>query len=312
MSEFLAPAKINLHLRVTGRTEHGYHLLDTSFAYVDACDILHIAPAPELYVSCSDMSLSGENNLVFRVLQALREKYRISDGLHVLVEKHLPAQAGLGGGSSDAATALIVANHLWGLDLESRELSRFAAPFGADIPCFLFGGASLAQGTGDRLASLQLPVGDRHVVLAHPGPGLSTAEVFACFDRRHGDQPQAELTPAQLTAIGAKVTIPAGWRDSAAKQLPLGENMLENISAGMCPELARLLTEMRSIQPSSWMSGSGTACVALCDSAAQAKRLAGRLTAAGLAAWVHAGRLLTRHPLYDSGMQPRDWGVAKR
>jgi 4-diphosphocytidyl-2-C-methyl-D-erythritol kinase len=311
MNECPAPAKINLHLRVTGRTAQGYHLLDTSFAYVDACDILHIAPAPDLRVSCSDPTLSGENNLVFRVLQALRDRYRIGDGLHVLVEKHLPAQAGLGGGSSDAATALVVANKLWGLGLASRELCLFAAPFGADIPCFLFGRASLAQGTGDRLAPLQLPAGDQHVVLAHPGPGLSTAEVFACFDRTHKDRPDA-WTPAELTTIGAKVTIPAGWRDGVAQQLPLGENMLEDISVGMCPELARLLAEMRRIQPSSWMSGSGTACVALCDSAAQAESMAGRLAAEGLAAWTHAGKLLARHPLHDSGMQPSDWGVAKR
>lgn len=311
MTEFPAPAKINLHLHVTGRTARGYHLLDTSFAFVDACDILHIAPAPELHVSCSDAMLNGENNLVFRVLQALRDRYRIPDGLHVLVEKHLPAQAGLGGGSSDAATALIAANNLWGLGLESRELSLFAAPFGADIPCFLFGSSSLAQGTGDRLAPLQLPAIDQHVVLAHPGPGLSTAEVFERFDLLHDEQPAAS-TPAELTTMGAKVTIPASWRDGAAQQLPLGENMLENISASMCPELASLLAEMRRIQPSSWMSGSGTACVALCDSAAQAEDLAGHLASDGFAAWTHAGSLLPRHPLHDSGMQPSDWGVAKR
>ncbi len=309
MSRYPAPAKINLHLHITGRTAQGYHLLDTSFAYVDACDILHIAPAPQLHVSCSDPSLNGANNLVFQVLQALREKYRISGGLHVLIEKHLPAQAGLGGGSSDAATALIVANALWELGLSNQELCRFALHFGADIPCFLFGGASLAQGIGEHLSPLSLPVEEQHVVLAHPGEGLSTSEVFAHFDREYGLLPDrsmpaelasAQLTTAQLTQMGAKVTIPTAWRDGAVQRLPVGENMLEDISVSMCPELARLLSEMRSIQPSSWMSGSGTACVALCENADQAKSMAGHLAGAGLAAWTHAGKLLACHPLYDS------------
>ncbi len=306
MPELQAPAKINLHLHITGMTKQGYHLLDTSFAYVDVYDILHIDTAPDLHVSCSDPALNGEHNLVFRVLQALRAQYSVAQGLHVHVKKNLPAQAGLGGGSSDAATALMAANSLWGLHLGSNELAEFATPFGADIPCFLFGGASMAHGIGEKLAPLDIPCETQYVVLAHPGVGLSTATVFARFDEGHG------MVPGQLTPTGVKATMRAGLTAGAAQALPLGENMLEDVSLKMCPELALLLAEMRQAEPTSWMSGSGTACISLCESAGQAEKLAGHLVANQFATWTHAGTLLARHPLHNSSMQPADWGVAKR
>lgn len=310
MLELPAPAKINLHLRITGRTKQGYHLLDTSFAYVDACDVLRIEADSKLQVSCSDATLNGADNLVFRVLHALRDRYGVAKGLRVHVEKRLPSQAGLGGGSSDAATALMAANRLWALDLDSRELAAFATPFGADIPCFLFGQASMAAGIGEELSPLALMPRTQHVVLAHPGVGLSTAAVFARFDSEH------DLKPGQLTPRGAKATMRAGLKAAAARlceaPLPLGENALEAVSEQLCPELARLLAAMRRERPASWMSGSGTACVALCDSGEQAGELAERLAAEHLAAWTHTGKLLDCHPLAGSGLQPADWGVAKR
>jgi len=308
MLEVPAPAKINLHLHITGLTAQGYHLLDTSFAYVDVYDVLHIEPAPDLKVSCSDASLDGENNLVFRVLHALRERYGIKQGLRVHIDKQLPSQAGLGGGSSDAASALMAANSLWNLHLDRHTLCTFAAPFGADIPCFLFGQASLAAGIGDELAPLALPEEKQHVVLAHPGVGLSTAAVFQRFDHEHGllkQQPEGQLTPQ-----GAKATMRAGLKGAAAKpsfaQLPMGENALEAISEQMCPELARLLTAMRKDQAASWMSGSGTACVALCENSTQAEELAERLTAEHLATWTHAGTLLRGHPMRHGDMLRED------
>jgi len=300
MLEVQAPAKINLHLRITGLTEQGYHLLDTSFAYVDTYDVLHIEPAAKLKVSCSDASLNGENNLVFRVLHALHERYGIKQGLRVHINKQLPSQAGLGGGSSDAASALMAANSLWNLDLDCHELCTFAAPFGADIPCFLFGQTSIAGGIGDVLTPLALPPEALHVVLAHPGVGLSTAAVFQRFDREHA------LLAGQLTPQGAKATMRAGLKGAAATlsyaQLPVGENALETISEQMCPELARLLTAMRKEQVASWMSGSGTACVALCENSTQAEELAERLTAEHLAVWTHAGTLLRGHPMLHGDM----------
>lgn len=315
MLELPAPAKINLHLLITGRDARGYHLLDTSFAYVDAGDVLHIETADDIRVTCSDPRLNGEDNLVYRVLHALRERFDprpgpdIRHGLHVHVDKHLPSQAGLGGGSSDAATALLAANHLWRLNLDSAGLIEFAAPYGADIPCFLFGRASLAAGIGEQLRPLPLPGNLPPVVLAHPGVGLSTAGVFAHFDAAHN------LQAGQLTPQGAGATMRAGLKAAPGKladlSVPLGENDLEEISGRMCPELARLLQGMSKMNGASWMSGSGTACVALCDDEAQAGMLARQLAEQHLATWTHAGKLLADHPLLGSHLQPDDWGVAK-
>ncbi len=330
MIEVPAPAKINLHLRITGITADGYHLLNTSFAYTDACDTLHIDTSESLEVSCSDPTLNGADNLVFRVLDALRRKYRINRGLRVHIEKNIPAQAGLGGGSSDAASALIAANHLWKLGLKSRQLITFSAPFGADIPCFLFGDSSLASGIGEQLSPLDISTiitpNMRHIVLAHPGVGLSTAAVFQRFDSQFTSNNAAKSS--QLTPPGTKATIRAGLTDDTGgllaverKTAPesampiefsLGENALEAVSCAMCPQLARLLTCMRREQAKSWMSGSGTACISLCENTERGTQLADRLSAEGTAVWHHVGSLLSRHPLHNSGIEPDDWGVAKR
>ncbi|MDX8392493.1 MAG: 4-(cytidine 5'-diphospho)-2-C-methyl-D-erythritol kinase [Mariprofundaceae bacterium] len=314
MIELRAPAKINLHLRITGITAEKYHLLDTSFAYTDACDMLHIETCQNLEVNCSDAALNGSNNLVFRVLDALRHQYRVKRGLRVHIDKYIPAQAGLGGGSSDAATALMAANHFWHLGLNSRQLMAFAAPFGADIPCFLFGRASLASGIGEQLKKLDLPTKTQHIVLAHPGIGLSTAAVFSRFDTEFiatDANIASRLTPSEV-----KATIRAGLTGdmihSLSDALPIGENMLEPVACAMCPALKRLLADMRRKQSQSWMSGSGTACVSLCENAESGTRLVNWLSAENAAMWSHTGKLLPRHPLHGSGIEPKDWGVAKR
>ncbi len=297
MNTLPAPAKINLHLRVTGRSDDGRHTLDTSFAYVDVRDLLTVRLAGDLRVRCSDSNLDGERNLVHHVLAAMRRHFSCKQGLEVHVEKHIPEQAGLGGGSSDAATAILAANRLWGLNLPVSELIAFAAPFGADIPCFLYGRASLASGIGEQLSPFpgNLPAG--HIVVAHPGIGLSTASVFHAFDAAAG-----QLTPSMRTD-----TMPG--RPDRRDGLPFatGANDLEPVACGLCPPLALLLEAMREGAGLAWMSGSGTACVALMDDAGEAGQLAENLKQAGLAKWAHAGRLLATHPLSDMA----HWGVAK-
>lgn len=294
----LAPAKINLHLRVTGLRDDGRHTLDTSFAYVDLHDDLKVQLAPDLHVRCSYSHLEEQNNLVFQVLDAMRQRYTPANGLDVHVEKRIPEQAGLGGGSSDAATAMLAANHLWRLDLPISELIELATPYGADIPCFLYGQASLAAGIGDRLRPLPGPLPHQHIVLAHPGTGLSTAAVFHRFD---------EVAGHQLTHTIRADTMPARPDRWKGMPFPVGDNMLEPIACELCPGLVPLLAAMRRHVHRAWMSGSGTACVALLDDEGQAGKLAASLQQAGLAKWAYAGRLLATHPLKDVA----HWGVAK-
>ncbi len=292
-----AVAKINLHLRVYGKGSGGYHNLDTSFVYVDVADTLVIHEANKLIVTCSEPNLNGEKNLVFRTLEALRRTFRVSRGLEVHVHKRIPIEAGLGGGSSDAATALAAANVLWRLNLERDRLIEFARTFGADIPAFLYGRASRARGIGDILQPLKFDPPGGDVVVAWPGSGLSTSAVFARFDADRGEE-ALELTPS-----GAGDILRTASRAVADASLPLGLNDLEQVACKMCPGLDALLTAMRAGGRRAWMSGSGTACVALVENAAAARELARALIRKGMATWTHAGRLLFRHPLDVSALK---------
>jgi 4-diphosphocytidyl-2-C-methyl-D-erythritol kinase len=285
MNKYLAPAKVNLHLAVTGVLDHGFHALDTSFVYVDAYDILSIAPSDTLQVRCSIEALSGESNLVYQVLKAFQEKHDVTQGLAVLIEKHLPAQAGLGGGSSDAATALMVANKLWQIGCTKEELIDFAKPFGADIPCFLFTQASLAQGVGEKLTPYTKDIPSEHVVLAWPGEGVSTAAAFKHFDENKFHALTDEKAGAKVRAR------------SEVGDFELGYNDLEKSAIALCSPLQDLLLLMRQQSIRAWMSGSGSACVALCHSEDDAHKLVALLQQKALVSWVHVGHFLPKHPL---------------
>lgn len=277
-----APAKINLFLRVGAILADGRHELETAFAFAEAHDILRFSDSDALLVSCSRPHLDGENNLVQRLLTAFRELHAVKQGLAVHVDKQLPEQAGLGGGSSDAATALLAANHLWGVHAPLDELIAFAAPFGADIPCFLYGRASLAGGIGEKLSDYPEPLPDRTMLLAWPGVGLSTAAVFKHFDA------QAH----SLTASGGVDTIRRGSPS-------LGENDLEASASSLSPAVERLLAALRRQTDAAWMSGSGSACIALFGERQQAETAAEELQRQGLATWTHAGKMVTVHPAHN-------------
>ncbi|MDQ6950190.1 MAG: 4-(cytidine 5'-diphospho)-2-C-methyl-D-erythritol kinase [Mariprofundales bacterium] len=276
-----APAKVNLFLRVTALLTNGYHTLDTAFAFVDVADHLHFTPADRLHITCSRPHLNGEDNLVHQLLQAVREKFRIRQGLEIFIDKQLPEQAGLGGGSSDAATALIAANRIWGLGLTRQQMIALSTPFGADIPCFLYGQASRAQGIGEQLQPWDSPLPSGFVLLAYPGTGLSTNAVFSHLD--------TTLTPSK----GADSV-------RALSEPTIGCNDLQAHACALLPAVSTLLTAMQQGAKHAWMSGSGSCCVALFDQRASAETMAARLQHDGLAPWVHIGRLLAQHPAFDS------------
>ncbi len=284
MSEtFPAPAKINLYLRITRIRPDGMHELDTAFAYTDLCDQLTITPADRLQTTCSQPHLSGDNNLVHKVLVAFQEKHGIAQGLSVHIEKHIPEQAGLGGGSSDAATALMAANRLWGIHASSEDLIGFATQFGADIPCFLYGRASVARGIGEQMQDYPQPLPDHALLLVRPAAGLSTASVFNHFDALH-------RLDRRLTAPEALDTI---RRDSPQ----LTDNDLEASACCLNPGLDQLLQAMRRYSDQAWMSGSGSACVALFERQSEATHVATLLRQQQLAAWSHVGGIAGVHPM---------------
>ena len=285
MTKYAAPAKVNLHLAITDVREDGFHELNTSFVYVDVGDELTIELADELHVACSDSSLNGEKNLVFQVLKAFRQQYAVAQGLDVYIQKNLPAQAGLGGGSSDAATALMAANRLWAVGCSRSELIAFAKPFGADIPCFIYGRASLAAGVGEKLSDYPDEIHSGHIVVAWPGKGVSTAAAFTHFDKNYFHALTDERGGAKVRAR------------SDDGGFDLGYNDLEQSAKMLCLPLENMLAVMRQQSVRAWMSGSGSACVALCQSSEDAQKLADSLVQKSLASWVHVGRFLPEHPL---------------
>ena len=152
--EIPAYAKINLTFEVLGKLGDGYHLVTTVMQTIALADKLRFELDTQLKVECEYEELSGEQNLVWQAAVELAEVGRIEPGAKITVEKHIPIGMGMGGGSSDAATALLGLNRLWGLGLSIDDLAPIAAKLGSDVSFFLFGGTALAQGKGEQVTKL--------------------------------------------------------------------------------------------------------------------------------------------------------------
>ena len=172
----LSPAKLNLFLHITGRRDDGYHELQTLFQLLDWGDRLSFTPnrSGRITLECSAMDIPPEENLIVRAAQLLQQGEL---GAHIAVQKHIPTGAGLGGGSSNAATTLLALNHLWGRDVPRAELQAMAGPLGADVPVFVGAHTAWAEGTGEILAPVTLP--ERWYLILVPDCHVSTAEIFS-------------------------------------------------------------------------------------------------------------------------------------
>jgi 4-diphosphocytidyl-2-C-methyl-D-erythritol kinase len=200
----LSPAKINLFLHITGRRADGYHDLQTVFRLLDWGDYLHFSVTNDVVVDTGDntleatnlchqlLSLNGaeaittsiEDNLIFKAAYALLTASVLSDKLpkqlplmQITVDKHLPMGAGLGGGSSNAATTLLVLNEIWELDFTCAELIKIGAKVGADVPIFIFGQDAIAMGIGEELTAIDLP--EQQYLILTPDAHVNTAKLFA-------------------------------------------------------------------------------------------------------------------------------------
>jgi 4-diphosphocytidyl-2-C-methyl-D-erythritol kinase len=174
-----APAKLNLFLHVTGRRADGYHSLQTIFQLLDYGDELFITPTAdgEIHRPEGLAGVTPAEDLAVRAARLLQAESGCALGAEIRVHKRIPAGGGLGGGSSDAATVLVALNRLWGLDWPLPRLAALGLRLGADVPVFVHGRSSWAEGVGERLAAVQLP-GTWYMVVC-PGCAVSTAEVFA-------------------------------------------------------------------------------------------------------------------------------------
>lgn len=176
-----APAKINLFLHVTGRRDDGYHLLQSVFMLIDWQDTLHIDTRSDGQIRRHDLTVVlPEDDLCLKAARALQQASGTSQGCDIRIEKHIPWGAGLGGGSSDAATVLLALNQLWGLHWSRTRLEQLAVQLGADVPFFVRGRNAWVEGIGEHITPLTLPpeVLDTPLVLLKPPIAVPTAAIF--------------------------------------------------------------------------------------------------------------------------------------
>jgi len=266
-----APAKINLSLDVLGRRPDGYHALRSVMQAIELYDTLELYPADDLALDCDAPALAGDTNLAWRAAALLRAETGHGDGARLVLRKRIPIDAGLGGGSSDAATALRGLNKLWGLGLTTERLAALGARLGSDVPFFFYAPTALATGRGETVAALPPPP-RAHVVLYKPAIGVSTRHVFAALTPAlYGDGAGTEALLAVLRAGQP----PSGW--------PLSNDLQRTVLL-LYPEVARALEALREAgAPNPFMTGSGSTCYALFTDEEDARRVYGRL--AGDSAW---------------------------
>ncbi|MDA0788325.1 MAG: 4-(cytidine 5'-diphospho)-2-C-methyl-D-erythritol kinase [Proteobacteria bacterium] len=183
-----APAKLNLFLHITGRRPDGYHELQTVFQLLEYHDVLHFEASPAgIEVSVDGADIPAAGNLVLRAGQALAEQAGVNYGARVRLEKRIPIGGGMGGGSSDAATALVGLNLLWGLGLDQAALMTLGRRLGADVPVFIGGKSAWAEGIGERLTPIELSR-DWYVVI-YPGVQVPTERIFTHQDLTRDTSP---------------------------------------------------------------------------------------------------------------------------
>ena len=241
-----APAKLNLFLHITGRRPDGYHLLQSVFMLIDWCDTLHFSLRTDGHISREDLGPAlPVDDLAVRAARALQSATGCTYGVHMGVLKRIPSQAGMGGGSSDAATVLLSLNRLWNLHLSRQALQAIAVQLGADVPFFLCGHNAWVEGIGDKIR----PLTDTHAlpsarfVVIKPEAGLDTREIFSSPDLKR-DSASAIIS---------------GF---AAEHFDFGRNDLQNVAQALCPEVGKALKWLETRGLHGRMTGSGSAVFA--------------------------------------------------
>lgn len=272
-----APAKLNLFLHITGRRADGYHLLQSVFMLVDWCDTLHFERRTDGAITREDLGDDGPplpaEDLTVRAARALQAATGCREGAHMGVAKRIPAQAGMGGGSSDAATTLLALNRLWNLGLSRAQLQAIGLTLGADVPFFLCGHNAWVEGIGDIIRPLErshrLP--PARFLVAKPSAGLDTKTIFS--------SPILKRDSDSATISGF-----------AAEHYDFGRNDLQPVAEALCPEVKQVISWLASQGLKGRMTGSGSAVYAQMQHAVD-------LNSASSAWQVKACNNLELHPL---------------
>jgi 4-diphosphocytidyl-2-C-methyl-D-erythritol kinase len=246
LSNVLAPAKLNLFLHITGRRTDGYHLLQSVFMLIDWYDTLHFDLRNDGQISREDLNVPlPPDDLITRAARLLQQSTGTALGAHIAIEKSIPAQAGMGGGSSDAATCLLALNKLWGLGLSVKQLAELGLKLGADVPFFLHGHNAWVEGVGEIMTPISLP--PAQFVVVKPSEGLETAKIFG------SEALKRDTKPATISVFAAD---PYGF----------GHNDLQPVAQRLCPQISDAIAWLESASLASVvkgrMTGSGSAVFA--------------------------------------------------
>ena len=278
----LSPAKINLFLHITGKRADGYHNLQTVFRLIDWGDYLHFLPTDTLefdqalsandsnynqlatdickrlitIAGADNITVSIEDNLIFKAAHALliaaSTLQKLPESLPnvtITLDKHLPMGAGLGGGSSNAATTLLVLNEIWRLNLSRDELIKVATTVGADVPIFIFGQDAIAMGIGEELTSINLP--DQHYLILTPDAHVNTAELFA------NPKLQRNIEPLSIETIKSQTN---GYEQQLNTPY---QNVFTPVVESLAPAVSKALSYLQYLESQALgtarMTGSGSA-----------------------------------------------------
>ena len=242
-----AYAKINLGLHIVGKRPDGFHDIETIFHRIDLFDVINIEKSADISISCTDPSIpAGPENLCWKAAEILRKESGTALGARITIEKKIPVGAGLGGGSSDAASVLTALNEMWGLFLRKDELQRLALNLGSDVPYFLEKSTAYGEGRGERLTPLELNL-PYWIVLINPNIHISTPWAYSRLaEERNGVFPRR---PNLLEGIG----------DDLVNGILRAENDFEGIVFREHPKIGKIKQQLKEFGALlSLMSGSGS------------------------------------------------------
>ncbi len=260
-----APAKINRFLHIIGQRDDGYHLLQSIFQYIDFSDQLRFKPGTDskIVIDPKIPEVSNDNNLIYQAANSLRKKAQIKRGVTIYLKKNIPLGAGLGGGSSDAATTLIALNYLWNLNYSRLQLAELGLKLGADIPFFIYGENALVEGIGEKITpiSIDTPV----LLLQIPNCSISTQTIFQAPEL---NRTSPEISINDLENIRNKTS-------NIIELENFGRNDCEIIARHKFPQVNEAISWISPLKPTR-LTGTGSCVFSMFENSEEADKIARR------------------------------------